>query len=427
VNSAEIVDRLRRQEDRNFDFKVGSEFSGEFRAALTVDIAAMANTPSGGTLVVGVRKVDGIWVIEGCTASQLASFDKTRVAQSVRNFLDPLPRFEIEIPEVEGKKLVAVAIAEFEDVPIVVKKTIQHGEKLLAREGDLLIRSEAAESRPVQSADEFRQLLGRAISRKSEALLADIRAVVTGAGPRRLEETPNETFEAQLPSWPGEVAAFDDRFSRYARWEVRILPLPLSGPLDPKLLPMLLRSASVSYRGWDFPHIDRLLFGLGHVEMRTDSQEFKEVGLFGERGPFGFSTVIWSELTGEQKGFEHPEPPDRLLEAIGVLWSITEFFRFALNLAESLKSENVWLSVRLKGIRRRSLGSFDPRRRLSGDRQSRIEEVPLAELLAVADLKSAWKEKARDWAKRIFTVFQWPEADDAMLSKDQDQLIERRW
>lgn len=427
MNAAEVTDRLRREEDRNFDFKGPGEFSGEFRAGLTVDIGAMANTSGGGTLIIGVRKVNGVWTPEGVSTEQLVSFDKTPVMQFIKNFLDPPPHFEIETVKVEGKKVIALAVMEFEDVPIVVKKTIQHDDKLFAREGDLLIRSEAAESRPVQSADEFRQLLGRAISRKSEALLADIRAVVTGAGPRRLEETPNEIFEAQLPSWPGEVAAFDDRFNRYARWEVRILPLPLSGPLDPKLLPMILRSASVSYRGWDFPHIDRLLFGLGHVEMRTDSQEFKEVGLFGERGSFGFSTVIWSELTGKQKGFEHPEPPDRILEAIGALWSITEFFRFALNLAETLKSENIWLSVRLKGIRRRSLGSFDPRRRLSGDRQSRIEEVPLAELFAVADLKSAWKEKARDWAKRIFTVFQWPEADDAMLSKDQDQLIERRW
>lgn len=429
MNPAEIADRLRRQEDRNFDFKAAGAFGGEFRAALTVDIAAMANTPGGGTLIVGVRKVDGSWTPEGVSAEQLTSFDKTPVTQFVKNLLDPLPRFEIATVEVNGIQLIAVTIVEFEDVPVVVKKTIQHETRLFAKEGTLLIRSEAAESRAIQSADELRQLLGRALSRKSENLLADIRAVVTGVGPRQLEKTPAEVFEEQIPSWSGEAAAFDAKFGAYARWEVRILVFPLPAQLEPKLLPDVLRKAQVSFRGWNFPHIDGHtgpLFGLNFVEMRTEWQEHQEVADFSERGCFGFTRVVWTDLRPQGGGFNHPEPPKRILDAIGMLWTITEAFRFALNLAEGFKSESIWLSVRLKGIRGRTLGSFDPSRMWYGDRQSRTGEVPLDGLFAVADLKSSWTEKARGWAKRIFTVFQWPDADDSMLLKDQDQLIDRR-
>ena len=429
MNPAEVTDRLRRQEDRNFDFKAPGEFAGEFRAALTVDIAAMANTSGGGTLIVGVRKVDGTWTPEGVSAEQLTSFDKTPVTQFVKNLLDPLPRFEIATVELNGKQLIALKIVEFEDVPIVVKKTIQHETRLLAKEGALLIRSEAAESRPIQSADELRQLLGRALSRKSENLLADIRAVVTGSGPGQLDKTPVELFEEQVPSWPGEVAAFDKRFEAYARWEVRVLLLPLASPLEVKLLPDVLRKAQVSFRGWNFPHIDGRtgpLFGLGYVEMRTDWEEHQELARVSERGSFGFTRVIWTDLKQRGGGFDYPGPPERILDAIGILWSLTEFFRFTLNLAEGFKSEGAWLSVRLKSIRGRGLGSFDPSRMWYGDRQSRTGEIPLDGLFTVADLKGSWKERARDWAKRIFTVFQWPDANDATLLKDQDQLIERR-
>jgi hypothetical protein len=429
VNPEEVMDRLRRQEDRNFDFKAAGEFGGEFRVALTVDIAAMANTPGGGTLIVGVRKVDGTWTPESVSAQQLTSFDKTPVTQFVKNLLDPLPRFEIETVELSGKRLIALTIVEFEDVPIVVKKTIQHETRLLAKEGALLIRSEAAENRPIQSADELRQLLGRALSRKSENLLADIRAVVTGVGPRQLEKTPAELFEEQLPSWSGVVATFDAKFGAYARWEVRIFVFPLPAQLEPKLLPDVLRKAQVSFRGWNFPHIDGHtgpLFGLNFVEMQTEWQEHQELARLGERAGFGFTRVVWTDLKAQGGGFDYPDPPDRILDAIGILWSLTEFYRFALNLAEGFKSESVWLSVRLKGVRGRSLGSFDPGRMWWGDRQSRTGEVPLDGLFTLADLKSSWKEKARDWAKRIFTVFQWPDADDGTLLKDQDQLIERR-
>lgn len=429
MNAAEVLDRLRRQEDRNFDFKAPGEFKDEFRATLTVDIAAMANSSGGGTLVIGVREVDGTWAVEGVTTEQLSSFDTTPVMKFVRNFLDPLPRFAIETVEVDGKTLVVFAIAEFEDVPIVVKKTIQHDTRLCAREGTLLIRSEAAESRAIQSADELRQLLGRALSRKSENLLADIRAVVTGVGPRQLEKSPVEVFEEQLPSWPGEVATFDAKFGAYARWEARILVLPLPAPLESKLLPDVLRKAQVSFRGWNFPHIDGRagpLFGLKFVEMRTEWQEHQELARFSEQSGFGFTRVVWTDLKAQGRDFDYPEPPDRILDAIGILWSLTEFFRFALNLAEGFKSESVWLSVRLKGVRGRSLGSFNPGRMWWGDRQSITGEVPLDGLFTVADLKGSWKEKARDWAKRIFTVFQWPDANDATLLKDQDQLIERR-
>ena len=129
----------------------------------------------------------------------------------------------------------------------------------------------------------------------------------------------------------------------------------------------------------------------------------------------------------KRPGFEDPPPPDRILDAIGVLWSITEFFRFALNLAEGLRAENLWLSIRLKGIRGRSLGSFDPSRMWWGDTQSRAGDVPFDENFTVADLKSSWKEKARGWSRRVFTVFQWPDADDKQLAADQEKLIERRW
>lgn len=430
MNARGIADRLRRQEDRNFDFKAAMDFSGDFRAGLTIDIAAMANTAGGGTLVIGVPKVNGLWAPTGLNGDQLATYDTTRMVQFIKNVLDPLPHFEIETVEFEGKALIVLSIVEFEDVPIVVKKTIQCGQNLFARDGDLLIRSVAAESRAIQSADELRQLLGRALSRKSENLLADIRAVVTGAGPRHLEETPQDLFEKQLSSWPQEVAAFDQEHMAHARWEVKVLPLPAREALEPHLAQMTLRDAKVAYRGWDFPHIpmnQAPLFGMTHLDLRTASQEFHEFSLFSYQGAFGFESVIWTELLPKSKAFPHPLPPARILDATGILWSLTEFFRFALNLAERLSADGIWISVALKGVKDRSIGSFDPGRMWWGDRQSRTSEIPLEGYFTVADLKSSWKDRTREWARKIFTVFQWPDANDSDLQKDQERLLERRF
>jgi len=429
MNAAEIADRLRRQEDQNCDFKAAANFSGAFRAGLTVDIAAMSNTPGGGLLVIGVRKVAGVWTVEGCDAAQLTSFDMTTVMQFIRNVLDPAPRFEIEQVAVEGKELAIFAVSEFEDVPIVVTKTIQEGDRLFAKEGDLFVRSEAAETRRVQSAGELRKMLGRAISRKSENLLADIRAVVTGAGPRKLEKSPPELFEEELPSWLAEAAAFDTEYGAFARWEVKVLPVPLSEPLDPRLAHATLRGVKVSLRGWDFPALpvnQDPIFGLNHLEVRMAWQEFREIVLYSYRGAFGFTSVIWTELKSKSRGFSLVEPPARILDAIGILWSYTEFFRFALNLAEAMHSDAVWLQVTLKGVRGRELGSFDPRRMWWGEHKASTNEIPLDGLFSTASLKSSWKEDARAWTKKAFTVFQWPGPNEEQLAKDQDELVERR-
>lgn len=428
----ELRSILTRRETRNIEYKSAGTFADDFRVEIGVTIGAMANTPDGGTILVGIRERDGTRVIEGVTPDQRKSFDPTRVSAYLRNHFDPAPPIEVsDVVGPDGQMIVVIAVPQFRDVPIVSKAVLQKNSEKnpTAREGDVLIRTLDCQSRRIQSADEMRELLGRALTARSERLLEDIRAVVTGLPPRPARPEPEARLVAELPTWPTLKQELETSFPSLAKWEFLILPEPLSDPMSPQQTLNTIRGCKVSLRGWDFPDSseNRIRHHDGYLSSAIDADIMHERFALSRRGAFAFSRVLWTEAIEKSPAFNHPAPPERSIDFLAVLYDSTEFLRFALNLAESLGWETVWLRCRLFRILGRSISTFAPGRGFFGQRfVAANDEVTREGVFGVSRLKAGWKELAIDWTRDILTVFQWLSPDLGMLRQDQERLLERR-
>lgn len=253
LDDAEFERLLQRGETRQVEMKGAESFAGDFRSHLTASIAAMVNIPDGGTIVVGVDTTATPRVI-GLSPEQIASFDPTRIAQYIGERLDPLPRFHVEHFSHADGQVLLIQVTEFEHVPIVVKRQIESAHRMFAREGDILIRSNSCECRRVKSAEELRELLGRALTKQTEHLLTQIRLIMLGSPPETPEKPPSALHQELLPQWATRKLALAERLAGRAWWELQLLPLPpCVQPLDAKIAANIIDTSAVRWRGWYLP------------------------------------------------------------------------------------------------------------------------------------------------------------------------------
>lgn len=422
---------LSQGETRNVEIKGACGFQSDMRSHLSTSICAMANTPNGGTIVIGVENTT--WAVQGLTAEQIASFDITKIAKYLKERLAPLPRLTVEQVAHPRGNVLLIQVPEFEEAPIVVTKQIADSkQKVYANEGDVLIRSRTCECRRIASADEMRDLLSRALMRRSELLLTEIRAIMTGVAPTQPATPPEDLFAAALPDWPVALDAWGEQRPQSAWWEVNLLPIPpLAAPLEPQRMIDLISTSAVHWRGWNYPtygvHDQDFAYAQYYARFAYEAKRFSERWQASYTGAFGSAHIVHGDMIPQDSDFRHPPAPERLIDYIGIVWSVTEFFRFATSLAEGLGCEALWTRIALHNITGRQLGVFDPSYALWGAGASSMRDVVQGHVLARTELVSAWRELALDWTKQILTVFQWPDANRGGLAGLQTRLIERRW
>ena len=94
MDASELDVILQRGEVRNIEIKGACAFEHDMRPHLAVSIGAMANTPAGATVVIGVENTT--WTVQGLSDKQVASFDATMISQYLKARLNPLPRVIVE-------------------------------------------------------------------------------------------------------------------------------------------------------------------------------------------------------------------------------------------------------------------------------------------------------------------------------------------
>ncbi len=401
------------------------------RAHLAATIGCMANTPGGGTIVIGAENTT--WVVQGLTTAQIASFDITKIMHYLKGRLAPLPRPNVEMVHHPRGDVLLIQVPEFEDVPILVTKQIADSQpkpKVYANEGDLLIRSETRECRRINSADEMRDLISRALRRRGELLLTDVRAIMTGVAPTPPATAPEELFAAALPDWPAALDAWKKQ-PHCAWWEVNLLPIPpLARPLEPGPLLELIKTSAVRWRGWKYPTFgvrdEDFAHELHFMRFAYDGDRFSERWQAGDSGAFASAQVLYGDMLPQDALFPHPPAQERVVSYHDIVYGMTEFFRFATSFAEGLGCEALWVRIALRNIDGRQLGSFDPSLPLWGVGTSSMRDVVQTHTWTRTELASTWRELELDWILRILTVFQWPDADRSVLAGRQTRLIERR-
>jgi len=151
----------------------------EGRFSLLADIMAFSNIRDGGTLVFGVQ--NSTHAALGLTPAQVASFDKSDVFEALKTYASPVPDFEVDRCQVDGKWFVAIVIRQFGSIPTVCLRDAQVAvagpparQKVVLRAGAVYVRTEGAQSVQINSEQSMRELIELATRVRGEDLLRQI-------------------------------------------------------------------------------------------------------------------------------------------------------------------------------------------------------------------------------------------------------------
>jgi hypothetical protein len=172
-----------KSEGKNLDYKESmncGKATAEQKAAVVKDALAMANTQDGGKIIFGVR--DGDCEAIGLGNEEFQSFDATRFADFLNRYADPSFECTIQKFTIDGKNFVTIEVPEFNDVPIICKADANDANsRQILRRGATYIRTNRAASEVVPDAEAMRDLMNRAVVKRSDELLNMIeRAEVEG-------------------------------------------------------------------------------------------------------------------------------------------------------------------------------------------------------------------------------------------------------
>ena len=238
-------------ENDNIDAKAPMEWDGGPQSAsLAKDIAAFANSADGGVLVIGkVGKQDGTFELRGVTDQQSASFDTTKVANWINSRFAPPIHLTCYPHKHDQKTFVVITIREFDDVPAICTRSLQHPEgakKHLLREGLIYVRGANAESKPAQSVEEWRTIIGLAVKKRGNEFLSFLNAMLKG---RSLAPAPTdaERFDVEIERVRSDLNLSTPEAQSRGAWSMWFRPVsytPDRWPDDEKL-EQLVRQHSV--------------------------------------------------------------------------------------------------------------------------------------------------------------------------------------
>jgi predicted HTH transcriptional regulator len=203
VISVERIRELVRlgNENRNLDYKGGfswEEATNDEKCEIAKDILAFSNTRDGGVILIGVN--DKSRALEGLTERQYTSFDQTKFNSFVHKYTDPRHTSKVHRIVVDEKRVVAIDIPEFADVPILCARDANSSvnqSKLILRRAALYMRTDKATSEPIDDADAMRELLNRGLIRRQDELLRAIKQIVLPNQTTAISE-PGAEFKAEV-------------------------------------------------------------------------------------------------------------------------------------------------------------------------------------------------------------------------------------
>lgn len=432
-----VLDQLiaRQLETANVDYKEGFEWSKESRDKrfeLIRDIFAMANTRDGGTIILGVK--DDTRELVGVSKAMWDSYDQSAVAEMVHQKGTPKVNLQVIKTEIQGKRVVALTVSEFEDVPIICTDTILgslHTSRTILRKGAVYIRTSGATTEEISSDQDMRELLSRAILKRGDELLRSVERLIKGK-PLNPSEDSISLYDAEVKQaeiWFNEV--LQKGFHQSPRWELiahpsQYLPERLSNLAD---MERMVKESQVRLRGWDFPYLGQRgevgAFNSG-FQGRVDWEAIREAFRLYKSGLFVWKRAIWEDLKDMKT-----EKGKRTLSYSSAIYSLTEWFLFLARLYESIVNTNsVRILIRVVGCKNRQLASFDGMEAFffhSDWYESQEDVISFQRDYTVEELRASPAEIAKAFAIHIFQVFNWTKVTDEMIESLQKKVLNRTY
>jgi hypothetical protein len=419
-------------EHTNIDAKGPMEWDGgEASAGLTKDILALANSRDGGVLVVGKEESQpGKFALSGLSEVQASSFETTKVATWVNNHCSPSVNLVCYRQERQGREFVVITVSEFHDVPVICTKQYElpgKPPKALLRKGSVYVRTANAESAPLATVEEMRNLIGLATTKRADQILAMFQAMLKGR-PLLTEKPDEELFQAEQE----EVrAALDSEFegkTSQGAWTFLCHPVRHQAKRweEADVLTSIIEKSEVRVRR-EFPP-------LGHDthvrEWGICNRRFEDAFGLARSGLF-LSMRLFRENTVTFKNPWQPNPDipaGQWLDFKLNLSLVIEFFMFLSRFAENFEvGEELVYEVSAGPLAGRRLATMDGNIDLDPTEPCRAGMFRRKKVVAVEVLRASWEEQCAKALHGFLELFSGPRITDETLMEWVEKFKERKF
>lgn len=436
-----------KTENKNIDYKETIKWSNKEKEKsidIIKDILAMSNTTDGGKIIIGVE--DKTFDLVGMPDEDFNSFDNSIVNTLFANYADPKHYCEVfKFNDINGKKVIVINVPEYNELPIICKIGYNNNvtKKQILQEGQIYIRTDSGETRTIAvSSEVMRSFLTRAISKKSDNLLNNIKLLLTG----KASETPEDISKIyrqqikDIQSKSSFLQAFDKdvRNLKLGYWELVSYPNKFNKDrLGLNEISDIAKKSVVSKRGWSFPIIDsglanckksNTLTGVEyfysyidgkHTDYKSAEYEyynFEQDGLF-------FCKKVYNEDT-ERIWKNYSEKYSKVLtgsytisDVIEVIFSVMEFFIFFKRYYEAIAddSEDIHVNLIMHDCKDRYSGIFHSHEygRMQPTK-SNLDIINIKDNFKLIDLKINTEDCALKILHKIFRLFNSEILDEAI-------------
>lgn len=192
----------------------------------------------------------------------------------------------------------------------------------------------------------------------------------------------------------------------------------------------VVEKASVSIRGWDFPHINRrdddsggYAQGADYVENCTEWSGFNEFWRMYRSTQF----LAYVALREDTKPADHGNPKIPLLNTVATVYQITEILEFCHRLHKyGLYQDGVIVNVSLDGTKGRILSAGQNRVPFFDHRTTDAERIDLSSKLQPEQLAEDHLAVAIELCIELFDRFGW-NPDPTQLQSDQESFYRQDW
>lgn len=221
-----------------------------------------------------------------------------------------------------------------------------------------------------------------------------------------------------------------ERITGVGHWRVVVRPtVPVKDQLSFKTCKEYVVRRRVSLRGWDFPHVnerDDEFGGSGiftdYFENWVDWHAQWEFWRMYRSGQFISYTSLYEDAVGGSQS----NSIARNIDAIGALYSITEFVEFSVRLMrETEYKPGVHLFVSLRNTKGRRLSTGVNRMPFLIPKITQADEIILNKTIMGELSDNAAMTTAADFAREFFDHFGW-DAEENLIKSEINRLLTRQ-
>lgn len=386
------------------------------RVEIIKDILGMANTQGGGKIIFGVRDSD--YEPVGLSEEEFESFDQTKVNDLLHRYTEP--KFSCQVYKHktninnDERLFVIIDVPEFREEIILCKNNYppsgDDSGKILKR-GYIYIRTEKGSTESISSAQEMRELLGRAIAKKGDELLNNIDRLIKGK-PSKTTEDSKEKYKEEIEKANAYFLKISYKLNQYGYWELYAYPNDYNPEriLERKRIKELIGKCKVYLGSWYFPHQD-----FSYKTFSDEANNFhsgiesyinqEDLSIEGYRA-YRSGLFVWKKVFIEDMNSNKTEKSFLYLDT--VILFITGFLLFFKRYYEEIAIDSsLHIEIKLNKTRDRLLVKntifgvlpITPPA-VSGDGNINIEKD-----IRLIELKASYREIAEQMIMEIFELF----------------------